>query len=104
MIKVGIVVATTKRLEALYELIYEYCGELPTYYSKNYIEWWNSPLFSIEIILATSARGRRYDLLYYDENINEEIVNEVLYPCCNLSNSRPTPLSRLLMRLNYGKV
>lgn len=57
---------------------------------------WIFPLLSIEIIPSSVSRGRKFDIAFYDEEIEDQIVQEVIRPCCN--GSRPRPLKEFLWR------
>ena len=58
---------------------------------------WHLPLLDLDILVACQVRGYRFDLIYYDEEIDATIIEDIFYSCCG---GRPRPLKELLWRLN----
>lgn len=66
------------------------------YHRMHGLTEWIFPLLSIEVMSPCASLGRRFDLAFYDEEIDDQIVQEVIWLCCN--SSRPRPLKEFLWR------
>ena len=69
----------------------------PRYHVKGLTEW-VFPLLSIKIMLASHLRGYRFDIGFYDEQLDEDIVNSIIWPCCNGLGCKPQSLKTFLWR------
>ena len=96
MINIGIVTHTNAQLAEITQRMTNYLHCPPCYRSKNVNEW-HLPFLNITIIMYSIVRGHKFDLLYYDERIDEECLFEVLYPCCPLG--RPALLKHFLSKI-----
>lgn len=94
---VGIFVYNEEQFNKICSLITNYI-HCPPYNKLKGMAWFKLPLLEIAILIGSShARGYKFDVLYYDEQIDETLLYEVLYPCCPCG--KPQPLERLLNRL-----
>ena len=103
MIRIGIICRDTTQIEEITNLIYSYTHMPPRHRMRGLTEW-VFPLLSIEIRLPLSVRGCKYDIGFYDEGIDEDIVNDVIYPCCFCYGAgKPRPLKEFLWRFPEWK-
>ena len=99
MIRVGIICKDITQVEEITNLIYNYT-HMPPYHRMRGLTEWIFPLLSIEIMLASHSRGQRFDIAFYDEQLDEDIVNNIIWPCCNVLGCRPQPLKTFLWRFH----
>ena len=99
MFRIGLVVENETKAETLYKIIYNYT-HIPAHRHMRGSSEWHLPLLDLDILCACQIRGRRYDLIFYDEKIDSVIIDELFYPCCM---NRPKPLKNLLMRMNINE-
>lgn len=97
MINIGIVVYNSNQLEKITNLLIKYLHCNPSHKSRNYSEW-ILPLITIEVVIAYNTLGYRFDILYYDERIEQQYIKDVLSPCCFYC--KPRPINHLLLLLN----
>lgn len=97
MIKIGIFACNTNQVDALCEIIEDYV-HCPPYRKLKGMVLFRLPLIEITILIGNSnARGYKYDILYYDTQIDDTLLHEILYPCCPYG--RPLPLRVFLDKL-----
>lgn len=88
MIEIGLFVNSIQAVDTLINIFEDKISMPPHRIKKGYAEYY-LPLLHITITSVTSARGRKYDLIYYDEeNISDEMMN-IIYSCCLYSKPRP---------------
>lgn len=96
MISVGIIVNNKEEANKITGQLTDYLNCKPrTIRSITGESEWILPLMYIKVLTKPYARGTRFDIIYYDEEIykDEKYFNEVLRPCCL---GRPQPIWRLL--------
>lgn len=94
MIEFGIAVCDTEQLNTIVNLLKKYLHCPPHYNNQFDGAEWYLPLVHFKVNLVSKFRGYKFDILYYDKRIEQDIVNEILYPCCPYG--RPRELTRLL--------
>ena len=90
MIEIGLFVNSVQAIDTLINIFEDKIG-IPPYLrssKQGYAEYY-LPLLHITIISVEFTRGRKYDLIYYDEeNISNETM-DIMSTCCPYSRPRP---------------
>ena len=97
MIDIGIILNDYGTFKYIMSLLEKYF-HCPPYHSGNE---WRLPFMRVTVLMASQARGHKFDFIYYDNNITTNIVQEIIFPICQWS--RPKPLEYLLDKIEENK-
>lgn len=94
MIELGIAIYDTEQFNEIVNLLKKYLHCPPHYNNQFSGAEWFLPLIHFKVNFGSNFRGYKCDILYYDKRIEQDLVDEILYPCCPYG--RPRELTRLL--------
>lgn len=93
MIDVGIFCKNIEQVQDVAGYIYDYTHQRPLFQRKG-MTVFCFPLLTIDIITISQARGHRFHLTFYEKDISEEEIYEIIAPCS--PQARPRPLEDIL--------
>lgn len=93
MIDVGIICKNIEQVKNIAGYISDYTHQRPIFQRKEIIAFY-FPLLIIDIMTISQVRGRKFHLTFYEKNISEEEICEIIAPCSPYA--RPRPLEDIL--------
>ena len=98
MLLLGIICKDGAQVKEIAEMLYEYTHMKPHHKNQAAVEW-QLPLLTIQVLTIGHSLGCRFDMAFYDEEIDEQDVKEIIYPCCYYFGAgKPRPLKEFLLR------
>lgn len=91
-------------MECRWRKLQNYYTHMKPHHKSHVAVEWAFPLLIVEVLTYSHSLGCRFDIAFYDEEIDEQTVKEVIYPCCNyLGAGEPRPLKEFLWRFPEWK-